>query len=59
MKQDNRVLGRVGARSLTMEETESVSGSIQTLVCTTTRTTGAHPFDGDGCSADNDNHIVL
>lgn len=57
MKQDNRVLGRTGARTLTMEETYSVSGSIQTLVCTTTRTTGAHPFDGDGCSADNDNHI--
>lgn len=57
MKQDDRVLNRVGARELTMAEAEMAAGGIQTLVCTAMRTTAAHPRDGDGCSADNDNHI--
>jgi predicted acyltransferase (DUF342 family) len=53
---NNRVLGRVGARELTMEETEQVAGSIQvhTLFCTAMQTTAAHPGDGDGCSGDHD-----
>lgn len=57
--ESNRVLSRVGARTLTMEETGQVSGGQQILtdVCTAMRTTAAHPRDGDGCSADNDNHI--
>jgi hypothetical protein len=52
--QNNRVLSRLGARELTREETECVSGSLayHTLVCTivlaTTTVTG--PGDGDGCS---------
>jgi hypothetical protein len=53
---NNRVLGRVGARELTMEETEQVAGSLQvhTLFCTAMQTTAAHPGDGDGCSGDHD-----
>jgi hypothetical protein len=52
--ENNRVLSRLGARELTVEETELVSGSLQfhTNVCTailaTATTTG--PGDGDGCS---------
>jgi hypothetical protein len=52
--ENNRVLSRLGARELTVEETELVGGSLQfhTLVCTavlrTTTVTG--PGDGDGCS---------
>jgi hypothetical protein len=35
MNQDNRVLGRKGARELTPQEIESVSGAIRTqTVCT-------------------------
>ncbi len=50
----NRVLGRAGARELTVKELESVSGALafHTNVCTavlaTTTVTG--PGDGDGCS---------
>lgn len=50
----NRVLGRLGAREITTEETEYVNGGVHTLVCTailaagTGTTTG--PGDGDGCS---------
>jgi hypothetical protein len=57
--ENSRVLGRLGARTLTIEETELVGGSLQvhTNVCTAMRTTGAHPFDGDGCNADHDNHV--
>ncbi len=53
-RENNRVLSRLGARELTVEETELVAGSIQfhTLVCTavlaTSTVTG--PGDGDGCS---------
>lgn len=49
MRQDDRVLGRVGARELTIEETESVCGSLaaHTNVCSaiTNTVTG----DGDAC----------
>jgi hypothetical protein len=54
MKQNSRVLSRLGARELTVEETELVAGSLlyHTNVCTgvlaTTTLTG--PGDGDGCS---------
>lgn len=57
MTQPNRVLGRLGARDLTIPELETVAGGIQTLVCTQMRTTRHAPGDGDGCSFDNDNHI--
>jgi hypothetical protein len=52
----NRVLSRLGARELTMEETEQVAGSLQvhTLFCTAMNTTAAHPGDGDGCNGDHD-----
>jgi len=52
---NNRVLGRLGAREISTEETEYVNGgAVHTLVCTailaagTGTTTG--PGDGDGCS---------
>jgi hypothetical protein len=53
---NNRVLSRVGARELTMDETEQIAGSItvHTLVCTAMETTAARPGDGDGCSGDHD-----
>jgi hypothetical protein len=50
MMQNNRVLSRVGARELTVEELEQVSGCLaaRTNVCslTTTTVTG----DGDACT---------
>ena len=60
---DNRVLCRRGARELTFDETEFVSGAVfKTLVCTgplaglaaTGTTTG--PGDGDGCSDTDSDH---
>jgi hypothetical protein len=56
---NNRVLSRLGARILTVGETERVAGSLQvtTQLCTAMNTTAHHPFDGDGCNADHDNHI--
>ncbi len=49
MTQNNRVLSRVGARELTVEEVEQVAGSLaaHTNVCSlaTTTVTG----DGDAC----------
>jgi len=47
--QDNRVLGRIGARELTTEEVEYVTGAgrVQTNFCTALHTAGR--FDGDGC----------
>ncbi|HEV2961842.1 MAG TPA: hypothetical protein VG649_08475 [Candidatus Angelobacter sp.] len=46
---ENRVLSRSGARELTAEEFQYVSGSGQfnTLVCTINLSTGAK--DGDAC----------
>jgi hypothetical protein len=58
--QTNRVLGRTGARELTIEEVEMVSGvgAAHTNVCTailaTTTVTG--PGDGDGCSDTDHTH---
>jgi hypothetical protein len=59
MNQHNRVLSRLGARELTVEETELVAGSLQvhTLVCTALETTARRPGDGDGCSGDMDHTI--
>jgi hypothetical protein len=56
MTHGNRVLGRVGARELTNNETEMVAGGLQvhTLVCTAMETTAARPGDGDGCNGDHD-----
>jgi hypothetical protein len=53
---NNRVLGRLGARDLTIPETELVAGGMQvhTLVCTAMETTAARPGDGDGCNGDMD-----
>lgn len=54
MSEENRVLGRRGARELEVAELEAVSGGLafNTLVCTaalaTPTVTG--PGDGDGCS---------
>jgi hypothetical protein len=61
MKPDSRVLSRLGARELTIEETLLVAGSIQfhTLVCTAMHTTRARPGDGDGCNADHDQLYTL
>jgi hypothetical protein len=51
---DKRVLSRLGARELTVEETQLVAGSIQfhTNVCTAVVAvaTVTGPGDGDGCS---------
>lgn len=57
--QETRVLGRLGARELTMEESLIVAGSVQfqTLLCTAMNTTAAHPGDGDGCNADHDRSL--
>jgi hypothetical protein len=52
MKQDHRVLGRLGARELSLEEIECVSGSraAHTDVCTLATMTTTGSGDGDGCS---------
>lgn len=51
----HRVLSRLGARELTIEEVELVSGAFaHTNVCTGLRTTGAGFGDGDGCGNDGD-----
>lgn len=51
MNHKNRVLSRVGARELTLQETQLVVGAIQvhTELCTALRTHGT--FDGDGCDS--------
>jgi hypothetical protein len=54
--EDNRVLSRMRARELTVNETEVVSGALfNTLVCTgavagAKSGTATGPGDGDGCS---------
>ena len=49
-ERDNRVLGRIGARELSDQETQSVQGGIHTLApCTAP--SPAHP-NGDGVPAD-------
>jgi hypothetical protein len=59
MKPNPRVLSRLGARELTVKETELVAGALQvhTLVCTALETTAARPGDGDGCNGDMDHSI--
>jgi hypothetical protein len=54
--QEARVLSRLGARELTVEETLLVAGSIEvfTRVCTAMHTTAARPGDGDACNSDHD-----
>jgi hypothetical protein len=44
MKQENRVLGRLGARELTPREIEHVTGAVRT---TTVCTIGPQGLDGD------------
>lgn len=53
---NNRVLSRIGARQLTPEEIEYVTGGIvfHTNVCTLATT---HAGDGDGCGNDLDHGI--
>jgi hypothetical protein len=57
--ENHRVLGRMGARTLTIEETQLVAGGIvvHTNVCTAMQTTGHAPGDGDGCNADHDSGL--
>lgn len=63
IQEDNRVLGRKGARELTFDETEIAMGAqFRTNVCTgpigglaaTGTTTG--PGDADGCSDTDSDH---
>lgn len=59
---ENRVLGRRGARDITTQELDYVSGAVQfhTLVCTAIMATATvtGPGDGDGCSdSDSDPHF--
>jgi hypothetical protein len=60
---DNRVLVRVGARELTIEEIDYVSAAapVHTNVCTAPFATSTHTGagDGDGCGdTDSDASIV-
>jgi hypothetical protein len=59
---DNRVLGRKGAREISTQELDCVSGGLfHTLVCTAVLATGTitGPGDGDGCSdSDSDSHFM-
>lgn len=52
MNKSNRVLTRLGARELTVEETEFVAGSqiVHTNVCSFFTTTMTGSGDGDGCT---------
>jgi hypothetical protein len=54
---NERVLGRAGARELTIPEIQHVTGSLSTRFCTAMSTTGLAPGDGDGCNADHDSHL--
>lgn len=58
MKNANRVLGRTGARELSYEEIECVSGSrpFHTDVCTRLTMTATGSGDGDGCSDMDTDH---
>jgi hypothetical protein len=48
MKQENRVLGRIGARELNPREVEHVTGGIHTeTVCTVDLRAGTRALDGD------------
>lgn len=52
--ENNRVLGRQGARDLTITETESVAGGlvVHTNICSIPRTSALG--DADGCGGDLD-----
>ncbi len=51
MSQDNRVLGRRGARELTLRETDHVTGGFHTLtVCTFDGKTGIADGDAGECN---------
>jgi hypothetical protein len=58
MNQENRVLSRLGARELTYDEIESVSGAraFHTNVCTIATMTATGSGDGDGCSDTDTDH---
>jgi len=45
--QENRVLGRTGARLVTEQELHEIKGGVQTFVCSVNPLTGAR--DGDAC----------
>lgn len=45
--QDNRVLGRSGARLVTEQELQEIKGGVNTFVCSINILTGAR--DGDAC----------
>lgn len=58
---ENRVLGRIGARVITTEEANSVGGgSVTTQVCTIIATSATGTVtgtgDGDGCSDTDTDH---
>lgn len=57
MTHENRILGRRGARELTIPEIDQVAGSLNTRFCTAMSTTGLAPGDGDGCNADHDSNL--
>lgn len=44
---ENRVLGRTGARLLSEQEFQQITGGVNTLVCSVDPITGAR--DGDAC----------
>ena len=61
--EDSRVLCRVGARELTIDEADFVSAAMgfRTTVCTAimVTATATGPGDGDGCSdTDRDPHFI-
>lgn len=53
MKEDNRTLGRIGARELTREETENTIGGIITMTFACTTPSPKYPkttdTDHEGC----------
>jgi hypothetical protein len=59
---ESRVLGRKGAREISTQELDQVSGgAFKTLVCTAALATATitGPGDGDGCSdSDSDSHFM-
>lgn len=55
MNKSNRVLGRTGARELTVEETECVSGTlgVHTDFCSLPFPGSTATADGDACASDH------
>ena len=58
MNEDKRVLSRLGARELSYDEIECVSGAraAHTNVCTFATMTTTGSGDGDGCSDMDSDH---